>query len=372
MARLPELNDNVRHWLLAAAVLAGLAGAVVGQQYLDRVWEPLPAPPTLKANQPPPGVLWHAARASAVGNAYNRARDAARNADRAALADAMDDLRQLKAASRAEPLALAAAEELVSQAGMLDMQAQNLKGAQAKSMQAQAALQYREAQRLSPRFASSDPNLVNSLGYFLAERGSTPADFREAERLTRRSLQIYDEQIKRLEDEEDAEFASKVFSRANTRDSLAWALYRQRRYEEALREQQQAIFEATLATKANAEPVPAELHFHLGEIYRALKRWDQAREQYDTALELKPEYSEAQQALKQLPTQGSKTPSAMPQKKAPKERKTLPLPQVPAPDNSPPHNSPPDDVEPDARGIPRTGPLIARAQLAARAQTTAL
>lgn len=341
MANLPSTNDNVRHWLLSAVVLCGLAGAVVGQTYLNRVREPYIPPPILAANQKAPGVLWRAARASAVADAYNRASDAVRSDNRVALADALEDLRQLKAASRAEPLALAAAEEIVSEAGQLDMQAQKLKGAQAKKVQAQAALRYREALRMSPRFNSSNPNLVNAAGYFLAERGSTPADFREAERLTRRALELHDKEIKGSPKDDEQRLAAKLYSRANTRDSLAWALYRQGRYEEALREQKQAVFEATLSSKAFSEPVPAELHFHLGEIYRSLKRWDDAREQYQIALELKPEDVATQQALKRLPSKTREVPSKKP--------KSLPLPRLPEP----------EDAEPEVPGVPKTGPLIA-------------
>jgi tetratricopeptide (TPR) repeat protein len=342
-------NEQARHWLLSGLVLCALIATVAGQRYLDRVQPPYPAPPELnndKSNAP--GLLQRVARAAAVGNAYNRASDAARSGDHAALADALQDLRQLKAASRAAPLALAAAEEAVQQASIYEFQSRAFKGAQAKELLAKATARYHEALELSPVFNSNDPQLVNALGYFLADRGTTAIDFRTAERLTRRAVQQWDVQVQAaIKDKRNIAVYS--FNRANTRDSLAWALYRQGRYEEALVEQRQAVIEGALAAKPAGEKMSADLYFHLGEIFRALKRWNEAREQYRLALQIEPGNTDSQQALKKLPAAPSQ-PKAM-QKPAPTG------PRLPLAPKLPPET---EEDEPEVPAVPTGRPLIAQ------------
>jgi tetratricopeptide (TPR) repeat protein len=45
-----------------------------------------------------------------------------------------------------------------------------------------------------------------------------------------------------------------------------------------------------------------ELHYHMGEIYRALRRLDEARAQYERAQEIDPSHTLSAQALRNLAT----------------------------------------------------------------------
>ena len=247
-------------------------------------------------------IVQRGLRASETGRAYDRGLLALHREDNVQLATAAQSLREVGANAQARRLVLASAERAVARAVVLDSQAQELKGAAKAKLRAQAANEYRAAQRLMPEFDSENPLILNALGYFLAERGQTPADFREAERLTRRALQRFDEVLEPSKTPKDdsesrralndlmrsATRAANEFSRANTRDSLAWALFRQKKFEEAAREQEKAVRDAQKFSRAAGAPMPPELHFHLGEIYRALKREDDARRQYESALRLDP------------------------------------------------------------------------------------
>jgi tetratricopeptide (TPR) repeat protein len=214
----------------------------------------------------------------------------------------------------------------------LDSQAQRFEGDAREVVRKRSAAQYRSAQRLTPKFDSEDPTLLNALGYFLAERGQTPDDFREAERLTRRALQLHDKLLTPPSVDVDAPpidtptarraledwarrggQAANEFSRANTRDSLAWALFRQKRFEEAAREQERAVRDAQNSHREAGQPMPPELHFHLGEIYRALKREADARRQYEQAVRLDPD-DPSRSALEEL---NRATPQSKPQSKSP-------------------------------------------------------
>lgn len=138
---------------------------------------------------------------------------------------------------------------------------------------------------------------LNSLGYPLAESGNSMQDFRRAEDLTRRSLSYWDKIIAdQPEKSENLRFLR--FNRALTaHDSLAWALYRQNRFEEALREQTAAV----TAAKANASKGPqadsglAEMFYHLGKIQQALGNKTEARGAFAEALKLQPNHEKAKQ-----------------------------------------------------------------------------
>ncbi len=138
---------------------------------------------------------------------------------------------------------------------------------------------------------------LNSLGYPLAESGHSTADFQRAEDLTRRSLSYWDKIIAgQPKKSENLPFLR--FNRALTaHDSLAWALYRQNRFEEALREQSEAV----KAAKADAPKGPqansglAEMFYHLGKIQQALGHKTEARGAFAEALKLQPGHAKAKQ-----------------------------------------------------------------------------
>jgi tetratricopeptide (TPR) repeat protein len=157
--------------------------------------------------------------------------------------------------------------------------------------------------------------LLNKLGYTLAEKGQHKEQFVAAETLTRRAVKLLDETLESLEQiaatrPDVARALSQVeFSRANIRDSLAWALFRQGRYDEALIEQERALDEAlssgrgpTNIPQAEMNRSLVELHYHMGEIYRALRRLDEARAQYERAQKIDPSHALSAQGLRNLAT----------------------------------------------------------------------
>lgn len=260
-------------------------------------------------------------RSSQAARSYDRGLSALRRGDDDALLAVANEMRASGAEREAQrlvlaaierdkrPATLSAAERAVMMASALDSQAQRFEGAARDALRERSAAEYRNAQRSMPKFNSDDPMLLNALGYFLAERGESAEDFREAERLTRRALQLHDKPLaspkqpasppvsadaagtqRELENwARDAGKAANELSHANIRDSLAWALFRQKRFAEAAREQEQAVRDAQRSSRQIGQPMSAELHFHLGEIYRALKRQADARRQYETALRLNPD-----------------------------------------------------------------------------------
>lgn len=191
-------------------------------------------------------------------------------------------------------------------------------------LQASEAQAYRRALELSPggEFSSRDPDLLNTLGYFLADKGLTRQDFERAERLTRQALKEQDKAVAqaREQGEDSAEFLSARYSRANTRDSLAWALWKQAKsdparapalLEQARREQQAALDEARQSLSAlkgpgigSAPALSAELPYHLAMILRAQnalapdpKRADEAQALLREALALDPKLDAAREVL---------------------------------------------------------------------------
>lgn len=185
-----------------------------------------------------------------------------------------DELRAMGAKKEADSLSVSLAEKAVEEASKLDISARaaGISSTRKAELDAQSAQKYRLALRLSPDFSSQDHNMLNALGYFLADRGTSTADFTLAEKLTRRSLQRMDE----LEKSQLSLLASPEFSftRANVRDSLAWSLYRQKRFAEARREQQKALHDARLALASGVPDLGGEalneMNAHWQKINEAL------------------------------------------------------------------------------------------------------
>lgn len=273
------LKPMQRRQLLGAALTAGAASGLVvgtvsrvaGSSSHQRAWPP---------------VLRNAARAVLVGEAYDHAAKAAQNEDMAGLTAAHDELQQLAAN-------VTVTEQIVAQANQLDADAESLQGKVRRTQQARAAALYREALRLAPHFDSQDPQMLNGLGYFLADHGASPADFKEAERLTRRAVQLWDARIAQLTTSD-----SFKLNRAITRDSLAWALFKEGQYEPARIEQERAVADWQAIVRDNQGT--AALHFHLGEIYRTLHRPNDARLQYQQAVRLDPQDEASKKALANL------------------------------------------------------------------------
>ena len=136
---------------------------------------------------------------------------------------------------------------------------------------------------------------LNNLGYPLAESGHSMQEFRRAEDLTRRSLGYWDKIIA-AEPQKSETLPLLRFNREVTaHDSLAWALYRQGRFEEALTEQTAAV----TAAKADApkgsqyDSGLAEMFYHLGKIQQALGHNTEARGAFAEALKFNPAHEKA-------------------------------------------------------------------------------
>ncbi len=127
-------------------------------------------------------------------------------------------------------------------------------------------------------------NRLNSTGYLLAENGKTPTDFDRAIALTRQALEEGDKYIQSLPPN-DPDLPDAIFSRASgPRDSHAWALFKRGRLAEAKTQQELVLKE--LAASGSKQAVPADIPFHMAEIYRALGEKTKARQQYEAALQL--------------------------------------------------------------------------------------
>ena len=255
-------------------------------------------------------VLQNAAKAALAGKVYDRAAIAVRNGDEKALEKATDALIEI------DPLA--AAEQLVNAAGWLDTRAMSETDlALKKDLETQATQKYRRALEIAPGFPSRDPNLLNALGYFLADRGTSNEDFQTAEKLTRASLKLLDAQIAQTENAplSGPLLAMQKFNRAQTaRDSLAWALFRQKKFAAARKEQIAAVNEAQAGAATVNQTLSPDLYFHLAEIERALKNKPAAIANYQAALKIDPDHKPS---LKGLLSLTGSTPSPAPALPAP-------------------------------------------------------
>jgi hypothetical protein len=134
-------------------------------------------PEVSRATNPILGAL----QANHAGKAWNHGLRAARSGDTESLAVSAGELRRLGATSEADLLTSAAAERQVRDAINLDTQALQAPGARKQQLQQQANRRYRAALRLAPDLQSRDPLVLNALGYFLADRGTSSADYVQAE-----------------------------------------------------------------------------------------------------------------------------------------------------------------------------------------------
>jgi tetratricopeptide (TPR) repeat protein len=278
-------------FVIGAAFLSGCAGSGNTPDALE----------SLRENT----VLQNAARAVLTGKVFDRAAIAVRNGDENALQNATDELEKINP--------LAAAEQLVKGALWLDVRAMNEKNPALKTeLETEAAQKYRQALKIAPTFPSQNAMLLNTLGYFLADRGTSPKDFRTAEKLTRAALKLLDAEIAGIEGTplSGTLLTIKKFERAQTaRDSLAWALFRQKKFEAARKEQIAAITESKANLPAG-QKISAELYFHLAEIERALKNVFAAKANYEAALQVEPDHAPSLSGLRSL---GRSTPGAKPE-----------------------------------------------------------
>ena len=129
------------------------------------------------------------------------------------------------------------------------------------------------ALRAALQVAPKDPELLNALGYTLADRGTTPAELNEAVELTLRAVKL-------------------TPGNPMTLDSYGWALVKQGK---DLAGAKRALQEAV--DLASDE---AELRYHLGVAHGRSGENDAARIELRRALWLQPDHREARAALDAL------------------------------------------------------------------------
>ena len=288
---------NYRQALGAAALLTLAAGGCVRQTASSHYGRQLI------------NGLRTAARAVVSGHEYDRADKAARDGDKAKEIAIYNRWRNhgfaLEAVTYAPQLPPAdLAEDEVADGAAIYGQVESPNDPRLR----RATILFRRALRRDPYFDSIDPQKLNALGYFLADQGRGGQDYMLAERLTRRAVAMWDQAIAQM----PAQFEGAAdirFNQAITRDSLAWALYRLQRYDEARVQQETVIKEVSVIPANQLVMQPKVLHYHLGTIYAALHRYDEARREFITEIRIDPKSADAAQALQQLPPA---TPPATP------------------------------------------------------------
>ncbi|HEX8237878.1 MAG TPA: tetratricopeptide repeat protein [Abditibacteriaceae bacterium] len=149
---------------------------------------------------------------------------------------------------------------------------------------------------------------ANDTGYILADAARNKRELSLGAVLTGQALDSCEEALRDMSRPElKKQMPHFQFGCANVRDSVAWALYRQQRYKEALLQQEQAIAETSAvaalmgtARQSEVNRTKAELRYHLGEIYRALDRREEARQQFQMALKVVPRHSGVVAGLRAL------------------------------------------------------------------------
>ena len=223
-----------------------------------------------------------------AGRAYDRTQTALKSGDDKALQNA--GRKYARAVSKIEDkgVLLRGVQPITIAAMRLELQAKLAPLSQRDALMQRALEKYRAVSAFlpaHPRAGEVDAQTLNMVGYPLADRGITRADWERAAQLTQLSLDEWDKQIKaaapgsreRLQLEADRTFLAL--------DSNAWALFKLGRINEALEKQEKVIAFA----EKNPGPLNAEIPYHMAEIYRAAGRDDDARGQYGHALALNPD-----------------------------------------------------------------------------------
>lgn len=210
-----------------------------------------------------------------AGRAFDRAQLALQSDDNVGLERAGLELRRASDAGYSPRLTGAFVSSLSIQAAILAQNAEFARGDEMIELLENSADKYRAALAFAPEKSPEkimDAQTLNSLGYFLADRGTTPADFARAVTLTRAAL--------RAASVNQAGQGFDAVQRANVQDSFAWALFKQGKYEQARQQQEEAW---DIVRGMGLSDMTGEIPFHLGEIYRALGRKDKARDAYRQA-----------------------------------------------------------------------------------------
>ena len=212
-----------------------------------------------------------------AARAFDRAQNALQRDDSAGLQRAGDELRRASNAGFTPRLSGAFVAQLTGEASQSAEIAKGARGEEMIELLQDSEEKYRAALAFAPEKTpekSLDPLTLNALGYFLADRGTTPADFERAAILTRAAYRTWP--VAKHPD------PAALLSRAQgPQDSLAWALFKQGKWEEARRHEEEVW---NLSVGMGSTDVTGEIPFHLAEIYRALGLEDKARQTYQQAL----------------------------------------------------------------------------------------
>ena len=140
---------------------------------------------------------------------------------------------------------------------------------------------------------------LNELGYELADKGTTQADFQLALQFTKLAIDDLD----RGTMADGSPYPQLIYRRAITRDSYAWSLFKLGRYPEALATQRRAEKEASQTTRELHASMQPELLFHLGEMYRVSRRPLAAQRQYQKSLKFDPQFARSIKGLQDIQAQ---------------------------------------------------------------------
>ena len=234
----------------------------------------------------------------AAGRAFDRASAALKSDDDRALQSA--GKRYARASARIDDKGvLLGAVAMVSAAAMqLEDAAKSAPPKQREALLKRALDKYRAASDFLPANPKSDganANALNMIGYPLADRGTTRADWERAAQLTKLSLAQWDKDIRALPPDSPQRLNFRAARTLGALDSYAWSLFRLGRIEEAVTQQEQVIeFARKNPVIINNDQYAAEKPYHMAEIYRAAGREADAQEQYKTALDLRPDAELAQ------------------------------------------------------------------------------
>lgn len=269
-------------------------------------------------------------RTVAVGEAYDRGAKAAQNGDKDGFVQACIDLQRLGALQEAFTLARTNSPDgtatdtvswMAAQARTMSDIADKQHGPPAAVWERESIRQYYAALDSVRDVNSLDADQLNEIGYPLADQGKSVNDYRKAEELTRLAVQKCDTLVAQNK-EQEPRYTVFRWERATIRDSLAWALFRQGRFREALTQQADAVQEAEATRRAVEAPVTAmaDLYFHFAEMYRATGQLPEARLQYVKTLLADPNRDDAKRALKKIGLPPRPQPRRVPPDTAPNFR----------------------------------------------------
>ena len=223
-----------------------------------------------------------------AAKAFNRMKLDARRDDQTDIARQVQTLTELRRYGAGLIQVKNVAEILVTGGERATAVGMMTSGEQRKEQYAEAGEYYRDALKFDPEFHSDNPELLNSLGYFLADQGENMSDYRLAESLLRRARSLDDGQMQSAIGPERSIIGYNSAICAS--DSLAWALFKEGKLPEARAVEENAFKDIDEYAPLVAAPaIDPEVVFHLAEIYRGLGLTEQARKRYQQALSLHPD-----------------------------------------------------------------------------------